>query len=480
MTSKRLVPGLVTALVLLASNLTAIPAQAAWDRTADDQTINVIVTLADQADVTALGGATPADRQRHLIEALRRTTDLAQSDLIAYLRQQAARGQVQAFAPLWINNAVAMTAARHVILDLARRSDVVRIELDRSFDLPRHSAPLDQSAIEPNLIMINAPAVWARGITGQGVVVALLDSGVDMTSPDLAAHWRGGSNSWFDPYDEHPGAPVDTAGHGTQMLGVILGGGDGGSRLGVAPGAKWIAARIFNDRGRATTSAIHRALQWVLDPDGNPATPDAPQVVNNSWSFVNAGCSDEFSQDLRALRAAGILPVFAAGVNEPVSPANTAEAFAVGAVSDDHTLSPDSAQGPSKCDTTMPVYPQIVAPGTNIHTTDRYNAYTQVSGTSIAAAHVSGALALLLSAKHGLSADEQASILTSTAVDLGAPGPDDRFGYGRLDIAAMIDRVLGPAPTDQAIGVSIPMVIIGSVLGFAVVFVVMRRTRSMG
>jgi subtilisin family serine protease len=305
--------------------------------------------------------------------------------------------------------------------------------------------------VEPNLTLIGAPEAWARGVTGKGVVVALLDSGVDLTHPDLAARWRGGPNSWFDPYGEHPDAPIDLSGHGTQVLGVILGGGAGGSRIGVAPDAQWIAARVFDDRGRATTSAIRAALRWVLDPDGDPATDDAPQVINNSWASAGARCETEFAEDLRALRAAGILPVFAAGLSAPVSPSDSPEALAVGALAEDGaTLYFDSARGPSACGDNVRTYPQIVAPGESIYTTDRFGLYTTDSGTSLAAAHVSGALALLLSADPALTAEEQQALLTKTAVDLGAPGADDLFGHGRVNVAAALDRVLGPGPAQAS------------------------------
>jgi subtilisin family serine protease len=231
---------------------------------------------------------------------------------------------------------------------------------------------LRDAPVGPNLRLMGAPDAWARGITGKGVVVAVLDSGVDMSQPELAAKWRGGANSWFDPYHEHPDQPVDLAGHGTQVLGVILGGDQSGVHIGVAPDAQWIAARVFDDRGRATTEAIHAALHWVLDPDGDPATSDAPQVVNNSWSSVNVVCDQEFAPDLQALRAAGILPVFAAGTDNPLNPASLPEAFAVGALRDYTTLSDDSPHGPNPCPDSAGGFPAIVAPGAGIRTTDRY------------------------------------------------------------------------------------------------------------
>ena len=90
--------------------------------------------------------------------------------------------------------------------------------------------------------------------------------------------WRGGSNSWYDPYGQHPAVPTDMSGHGTWTMGVMVGGDAGGTSLGVAPEAQWISVKIFNDQGGATATAIHLGFQWLLDPDGDPATPDAPDV----------------------------------------------------------------------------------------------------------------------------------------------------------------------------------------------------------
>ena len=123
--------------------------------------------------------------------------------------------------------------------------------------------------------------------------------------------------------------------------------------VGVAPGAAWIAAKIFNDRGVATATAIHQSFQWVLDPDGDMATPDAPNVVNDSWTGSVAGCDTEFAPDLDALRAAGIVPVFAAGNSGPLggvtSPANLPGALSVGSVDGADVLDPQSSRGPSPC-----------------------------------------------------------------------------------------------------------------------------------
>ncbi|MDH3262243.1 MAG: S8 family serine peptidase, partial [Acidimicrobiia bacterium] len=327
------------------------------------------------------------------------------------------------------------------------RSDVASITPDDIDVIPTAGTP------EPNLTAVNAPALWNLGHTGQGVVVASLDSGVDLNHPDLINRYRGGSNSWFDPYNQHPASPIDLTGHGTGTMGVMVGGDTGGTSIGMAPSAQWIAARIFDDRGRSKATAIHAAFQWLLDPDGNPNSADAPNVVNNSWSYgYGGGCNLAFQLDVQALRAVGIVPVFAAGNFGPggstsVSPANYPEALAVGGVNNSDSIYAYSSRGPSACGEASTVYPEIVAPGVNIRTAERYGMYQTASGTSLAAPHVAGALALLLSSNPNLTAAEQEAALLGSAVDLGAAGPDDQFGYGRLDTLAAYQWLQDPPPT---------------------------------
>lgn len=444
-----------------------------------DQKVSVIVHLADRLRLRP-------ENATQVLSTLRREATASQALLLEQLRTHEAEGRAKTVTPFWIFNGVAVTASRDVILEIAGRPDVARIVLDEVVEGNALPAPHFQTP-EPgvageNLKLIGAPEAWARGVTGKGVVVATLDTGVDMSYPELASRWRGGANSWFDPTGEYPDEPFDVNGHGTQVLGVILGG-----DVGVAPNATWIAARIFDQRDRATTSNIHKALQWVLDPDGDPNTADAPDVVNNSWSFITGKCDSEFADDLRALRAAGILPVFAAGVNDPLSPADTLDAFAVGALATADIISIDSPRGPSVCKE-VSVFPQIVAPGENIRTTDRFGLSVTLDGTSLAAAHVSGALALLLSADPRLTVDEQANLLTETAIDLGEPGPDNVFGYGRLNVAAALDRLLGPDPAAQATHTGPPsqndaqsldwVVVAAAVLAVAVIGVIAWRRRG--
>ncbi len=395
----------------------------------------VVVTLRDQADLGQLSGLPRGARLRTVVTRLEAHADAAQAPLRARLRTLQAAGEVGPATSLWVADAVSVTASARAVRELAARADVASVTPDSITVVPTGTP------VEPNIATVRAPDLWAAGRTGQGAVVATLDTGVDLTNPDLAARWRGGSNSWYDPYGQHP-TPVDLDGHGTATAGLVVGGADGGSSYGMAPGATFIAARVFDDRGAVSATAMHLAFQWLFDPDGDPATADAPRVVNGSWVLGSGpSCNLTFQPDVRALRAAGILPVFSAGNFGPsastsASPANYPESLSVGAVGATDTVWAYSSAGPSTCGGRTRVFPDLVAPGVSVLAADRFGGYQYLTGTSIAAPHVAGAAALLVGAHPDLPVSTVESALTSTAVDLGVAGPDDRYGRGRVDVLA--------------------------------------------
>jgi len=404
--------------------------------------IAVIITLTDQVDLKSFKDTNKSLRRSKLNRALRDKADRSQKVLKKFLKQKNA----QKIKPFWIFNGIAVTLRADVVDELAGRPEIQSIQLDGTISLPAPSLAATGTP-EWNIEAIKAPTLWTLGYTGSGIVVANMDSGVDAQHPDLAAGYRGGSNSWYDPNGEHS-TPYDYLGHGTQTMGVMVGGDAGGTSIGVAPGAQWIAVKVFNDAGVASYSAIHAGYQWLLDPDGNPATTDElPDVVNNSWGFEdNSGqCISDFQSDIQALKAAGVAVVFSAGNQGPnshtsVSPANNPESFAVGSVDASLVIADTSSRGPSGCDNS--VYPELVAPGVSVRSSDLTfggvfpNSYATVSGTSFAAPHVSGAMALLLSVNPQLTVSELETLLTQSATDLGIPGWDNNYGKGLLNVAA--------------------------------------------
>ena len=353
----------------------------------------------------------------------------------ALARQSAVRGLLLErgaanVTPLPVANAIAARVPADLIPALAGHPDVARVSLDRPQRLPDVTASVPTAA-PWNLSSTGAPSLWKLGFTGAGVVVANMDTGVDLQHPDLGQRWRGDSDSWFDPYD-HTTQPFDVLGHGTQTMGVMIGGDASGEPIGMAPGATWIAARIYDSNGQTTPSVIHQAFQWLLDPDGNPSTDDAPNIVNASWGDAIAGaCDAEFEADLDAMRSAGILVVFSAGNAGPapgtgLSPANNPGAFAAGALDSSGNVASFSSRGPSTC--TGGVFPDLVAPGVGVLTSDLTRGgvaqYASVTGTSFSAPHVAGAAALLLGAEPTLAPADIEDLLLGSARDLGTPGPD--------------------------------------------------------
>jgi len=433
---------LILSLALLGATLAIVPAGGAQDKidprlesalAAGDGMISAIVVMADQAELHGTQRADRAQSRLAVLTALRGTARASQTSVLARLGVLKGQGKVAAFESYWIFSGFAVTASADVINELAARPDVARIEPDAEIVMTQ-SAPA-----EPNLTAVAAPAMWSSGFTGQGVVVANLDSGVDVNHVDLTSNYRGGGNSWFDPYGEHA-TPYDAGGHGTGTMAVMVGGSAGGSAIGMAPGAQWIAAKVFNDAGSSSSSAIHSAMQWVLDPDGNPATDDAPDVVNNSWTLSIPGCYTDFQADLQAVRASGIVPVFSAGNagpggNSSRSPGNLPEALSVGATDNNGAIAWFSSRGPSACAGDAQ-FPDLVAPGVAVRTSDLFGLYQVTDGTSFSAPTVAGALALLLSAHPSLTPTHQEAALLESAVDLGNAGPDTTYGWGRLDVAA--------------------------------------------
>jgi len=368
---------------------------------------------------------------------------------------------------LWLVNGIALRATPALIEEISAIPQVASIELDRVIEAPVVEPAALTGPAEANIELVNAPELWSLGYTGQQVTIAIVDTGVDANHPDLVSRWRGGDNSWFDPTGEHPDRPVDLDGHGTGVTGLVLGGNADGSFIGVAPDAQWIAVKIFNDRGQALTSTIHAGYQWLLDPDGDPETDDAPDIVNNSWGLnpeEGGNCDRTFEDDIQSLKAAGIAVVFSAGNSGPdsnssVSPANYRDSFAVGSVGtfiSETEISDFSARGPSACDGT--IFPEVVAAGDAPHRyedtllvygiktsdlTSRDHPYAYVAGTSFSAPQVSGVMALLLSAVPEASVDMIETAIMQSATDLGPFGEDNAYGYGLVNALAAYHLLAG-------------------------------------
>ncbi|MGC2062773.1 MAG: S8 family serine peptidase, partial [Thermodesulfovibrionales bacterium] len=468
--------------------------------------VSVIINLADKADLTRIAATSPDEptgrdraaghdkifKRSAVIKALMDKANLTQGFLRTFLQNRGAKE----IKSLWIINAIAATLPASVISELMGLPGIESIELDVVTQMP---PVLPAVVAEPgwNIARINAPGLWSAGITGSGVIVATLDTGVDATHPDLKSSWRGGAcavppncPSWFDPINNSV-QPYDVAGsgkgHGTGTMGVILGASET-EVYGVAPGAKWIAAKIFSDAGLGTDSAIHQAFQWILAPAGDPL--NAPDLVNNSWGLSGALqrniCDPTFQPDIQALKAADIAVVFSAGNEGPnpstsISPANLFGSFAVGATDINDSIASFSSRGPAPLFVPVPpstdagcdgsTFPNVVAPGVNIHTSYPGDSYKSWSGTSFSAPHVAGAMALLLSAFPSLTPAQLQTVLEQTATPLPPAGtvPNNDYGYGLIDVAAAYRSVFisGKGDIPQIAGIPSSRVFSDTAMGIS-------------
>jgi subtilisin family serine protease len=304
--------------------------------------------------------------------------------------------------------------------------------------------------------------VWsAYGLTGAGVRVGSIDTGVNAAHPDLAGKvvgWRDFVNGRAAPYDDN--------GHGTHTVGTMVGGSAGGSPIGVAPGARVVVAKAMNANGVGAGSNLLAAAQWMTDPDGNPATADYPSVINGSWTTGDA--NDPWFRDMvRQWIALGIVPVFAAGNGGPGagtvgSPASYPESVAVGAIDQSPALAAFSARGPilwrdldgsGPAPGTVITKPDLVAPGVGI-TSSVGSGYLAYSGTSMASPHVAGVVALMRQAAPDLGALQVEDILRRTATP--AAGDPGGWGAGEVNAPAAV-RAAGAAPLALAPSAAAPV-----------------------
>ncbi|WP_213454809.1 S8 family serine peptidase [Rhizomonospora bruguierae] len=370
---------------------------------------------ADLSDITAGGRTGQAGRDARAREVYQRLTEHARRTQ-AGLRAELDRLRLP-YTPYYLVNGVEVHAGGPVLRTLlGRRSDVDRVLLDqRPRPLPEPPAPMrghDPPPTSPmwNLTLLRAPQAWAAGATGAGIVVGSSDSGVDGAHPALAAGFRGGQDSWYDPWNGTR-SPVDVNGHGTHTLASAV----GHANVGVAPGARWTGC-VNLARNLGNPARYLDCLQFMLAPFPPGADPftagrpeRAPHVLTNSWGCATVeGCDAQaLLPAVHAIAAAGIFFVVAAGNTGPYCgsiaepPAGYPDAFTVGAVDRSGTVAAFSSRGPvpgaSK--------PDVVAPGSQVLSALPGGGYGTLSGTSMAAPHVAGLVALLWSKNPELIGD---------------------------------------------------------------------------
>lgn len=421
-----------------------------------DETLRFIVYLRQTAELAPQTLPSKVERRRvEVVQRLRQIAASSQASLLRQLQAGQANSTVTTYRPFWIFNGVAVQGTARAIHEIAARPDVSHIALDAQhqyFKPPTDTLGLESFVQVSSLTdspswgvsRVGAPYVWhGLNVNGNGVTVAIMDTGVDWLHPVLNSNYRGNlgngqvehAGNWYHTATPTVTEPIDLIGHGTHVAGTAV----GQSGIGVAPGAQWIAVSIADANGFIFDSQVHSGFEWLLAPNGDPAL--APDIVNNSWS--GSGQHTTYVDDVAALQAAGIVTVFAAGNNGPFPasigvPASYTNTIAVGASDDIDEVAWFSSRGPSPL--TNQLKPLLVAPGTNILSALPDGKYGYWLGTSMATPHVVGTLALLLSANSGLSRQAMVQILAETAVPISTTHPNDSSGWGRLNTYAAVSQ----------------------------------------
>ncbi|HEX7251662.1 MAG TPA: S8 family serine peptidase [Thermoanaerobaculia bacterium] len=450
------------------------------------QTKSFIVVMREPADLS--GADRIADRSARrcfVYEALRDQADRTQAGIRAVLDNAGVR-----YRSFYITNMIEVEGGVSLAETLAAREDVSSVIRNDPLRLspappavdatPLRASPSVAATVEPNITLIGAPAVWAQGYKGQGIVIGLIDDGFSWEHPALKRQYRGwdGTNASYD-YNWHDAVhdiePGDTCGgpnsptpcdsvFGTAAAGLSVGDDGLGNQIGVAPEARFFGCRAFAEGPNiGTVARFTECLQFCLAPtDHNGANPRpdlGADVINNSWTCDPVdGCTafDALQTIFENVRAAGVFSVAAAGTKGTCAtiavPAGYDTVFAVGATVTDGVASISSSRGPVTADGSNRLKPDVCAPGVGLRVALQAEGYGVLDGnTGFSTPEVAGAVALLWSAAPDLIGQitATADVLRSTAVGFKStedcppyPGnmvPNAVFGYGRIDVAAAVD-----------------------------------------
>jgi subtilisin family serine protease len=429
---------------------------------------HIFIVMRQQADLSQAAAIDDYnERRQYVYDTLVQHAETTQADLRSELDRLNIR-----YTPYYLENGLKVHAGFLIGQWLAGRPDVDRV-LNNPYlrPLPAPNPEVQGPAGPPaqliwNLDMINVTQVWEMGISGQGIIVGQSDSGVQYNHPELANGYRGRDdghdynwhNAWFSQ-----AAPYDVDGHGTHTLAIAV-----GDQVGVAPNAEWIGC-LNMARNFGNPAYYLDCLQFLFAPfphGGDPLNDGRPElgahILNNSWGCPPIeGCDTAMlAPALAALRSAGVFVVVSAGnsgaagcesVSQP--PALHTDVYSVGAISVQGQLASFSSIGPVTVDGSGRLKPELVAPGVDVLSAFPGNTYILLSGTSMAAPHVTGTVALMWSANPDLIGNidrteeilgESAGVYTGSypACILDSARPNPAVGYGILDAAAAVQLAL--------------------------------------
>jgi serine protease len=464
----------------------------------------------DSDFLTTLDSMMPEARRKAALARLRWQATDKQSGVTAFLNEALQnRDKSGAFLEnvkhLYLANAITFSASAELVTKLATRPEFATLFYDKTYDMATatemgvRAAPAPKSVAAVDTVWstkyIRADKVWRElGFTGTGIVVALIDSGVWLSHPDLENRlWINAReipnnnldddgngfvddiHGWdFGDNDQDPNDDSASPGHGTHTGGTVVGDGSGGTSTGTAPGAQLMPLKVWRADGTgATMGAIWASHQYAVENGARVISMSIgfpgpmPMVFrqterNNTTNIRDAGVTIIASSgNDRGVYAPPNELSLTARVPAPwrrpgVLPSSTGGVISVGAtafISDE--IWGSSSRGPATWGDVEPwsdwplepgpglIKPDIAAPGLRVNSTVVGGGYSgnSWSGTSMACPHVAGVAALMLEKNPTLSPAGVDSLMELNAIDLGDPGKDVVFGAGRLDAFAIVSAV---------------------------------------
>ncbi len=472
--------GVIPAFALLSPDLKKV-----ISKTRSGELIPIDIVFKEQVDARLIEaqvrGLFRPERRVKVARMLKDFSRIRQAEMLAFLRQAEKENKVKNIKSFWIVNAIYCEAVEEIIREVEKRNYIFYIDYDlRPFEIEKlkmASVPQDKTReIAWGVLKIRANRVWALGYTGAGIVVGLIDTGVNYRHRDLADHMWTDSNypnhGWN--FENNNNDPMDVRGHGTHCAGSIASDGTAGSQCGVAPDAQIMALRVRSVADTTGENQIWDAMQFVVSPPLSPSNGGDLISMSSGWSYSWSPRRSTWRTACNNVGSAGIIMIVAAGnegnnagppnnlrcpgdVPPPWrNPGNGAtgalsNVVSIGATDVNDTIASFSSRGPVSWDTVSNfndyryppglTAPDVSAPGVDIKSCayNNNNGYLNGSGTSMATPHTAGTVALMLQKNYNLTRAQIDSILETTAVDLGPSGKDNAFGAGRIDALAAIN-----------------------------------------
>ena len=467
----------------------------------------VIVVMVDKYDDAQLSrktqNMTKAQRRDFVIQERMAFCQESQQNVMDFL--DGLKGEVSHVEQYWAFNGFRCDASENVIAQLEKRADVAyvyRDEVRKMVPEMVEAKAAETRDIAWHVSKVNAPAVWnyngSTGYNGDGVIVAVVDSGVDYNHVDIAGSmWDGGSEFPHHGYDcvNNDNDPMDEYCHGTHVAGIIAGQGNAGTQTGIAPGAKIMAVRVLDDTGYGTDAQVIDGLEFALEHGAD--------ILNLSLGDPEVGPVALYRDLFKTIQDAGVVASVAAGnvgdtqytYSVPFNvecPGNcpppglhpdqvnlisggTSAVICVGATDANDAHCSFSSVGPvtwasgaqvgnyndypyENGDASKPglIRPDISAPGANVTSLNYQTGtgYVAYDGTSMATPCVAGVLALLLDADPELLPAELDSIIELTAANAGNTVKNNITGSGRIDALAAVNALYHHGPTNLTANLS--------------------------